>query len=55
MVALVVIVTVVLAGAVWLFSPLCAWLTPLVVLQPLPWLVLLVGAWLLAGRPTDNG
>lgn len=55
MAALVVIVMVSLALAYWLMSPVSAALTPLVELQPLPWVLLLVGAWLLAGRPQDNG
>lgn len=55
MAALVVIVTVALALAFWLMSPLSDALTPLVELHPLPWLLLLIGAWLLAGRPQDNG
>jgi len=55
MAALITMVTVALAVAFWLMSPLSAALTPLVELHPLPWVLLLVGAWLLAGRPQDNG
>ena len=55
MAALVAMVSLVLTVAFWLMSPLSAVLTPLVQLQPLPWLLLLVGVWLLAGRPTGNG
>jgi len=54
MAALLVILTVVLAVAHWLMSPLSAALTPLLELHPLPWLLVLLGAWLLAGRPTHS-
>jgi len=55
MAALMVMVTVALAVAFWLMSPLSAALTPLVELHPLPWVLVLVGAWLLAGRSSDSG
>ncbi|MEB3234469.1 MAG: hypothetical protein VKM98_03480 [Cyanobacteriota bacterium] len=55
MAALIAMVTVALAVAFWLMSPLSAALTPLLELRPLPWLLLLLGAWLLAGRPSGNG
>lgn len=53
MAAVFVMVTVALSVAFWLMSPLSGALTPLVELQPLPWLLLVLGAWLLAGRPSD--
>ena len=54
MAALVAMVSLALAVAFWLMTPLSAGLTPLVQLQPLPWLLLLVGAWLLAGSRSDK-
>ena len=50
MAALIVVVVVALSVAHWLMSPLCAALTPLVQLQPLPWLGLGVMLWLLAAQ-----
>lgn len=55
MAALLVMVSLGLTVAFWLMSPLSAALTPLLELRPLPWLLLLLGAWLLAGRPSGNG
>lgn len=54
MAVLMVMVTVVLAMAYWLMSPLSAALTSLVELHVLPWLVVFGLLWLLAGRPADN-
>lgn len=50
MAALVALVCLGMAVAHWLMSPLTRALTPLVELRPLPWLLLLVALWLLAGE-----
>ena len=51
MAALILAVALGLAVAHWLLAPITATLTPLLQLQPLPWLVLGVVVWLLAGPP----
>ena len=54
MTALIVAVCVGLAVAHWLLTPLTAALTPLAQLRVLPWLLVGVALWLLAGRPADS-
>ncbi len=54
MAVLVVVVVLGLAVVHWLMSPLSAVLTPLLQLQPLPWLLLLVLLWLLAGQRSQQ-
>ena len=51
---MLLVVTLALMLAYWLMSPLTGALTPLLELHPLPWLLLLAGLWLLAGRPPAN-
>lgn len=50
MAALIALVSLGMALAHWLMSPLANALTPLVELQPLPWVLLVVVLWLLAGE-----
>lgn len=50
MAALLLIVSLGSMLTYWLMSPLTALLRPLVELHALPWLLALVGVWLLAGR-----
>lgn len=50
MILLTLLVGVLLALNAWLLEPLTAWGESLLELRLLPWLVLGVVAWLLAGR-----
>lgn len=50
MAVLIAVVSLALAVAHWLMSPLSALLTPLVELHPLPWLGVGLLLWLLAGQ-----
>jgi hypothetical protein len=50
MAALILSVSLGLAAAHWLLKPLTAVLAPLVELQLLPWLLLVLVLWLLAGQ-----
>jgi len=52
-IALLLLLIALLALNAWLVEPLLALSSDLLELQPLPWLVLIAGAWLLAGRPAD--
>lgn len=54
MAPLFLVVVLGLGLAYWLMSPLTGALAPLFELHPLPWLLLLAGIWLLAGRPSAN-
>jgi hypothetical protein len=51
MAALIVVVSLGLTVAYWLFTPLTAALAPLVEWHLLPWLLLAGLIWLLAGQP----
>lgn len=55
MAALVVLVVLTLSVGFWLLTPVIAALAPLATVKPLPWLLLLTGLWLLAGRSADSG
>lgn len=54
MAALGLLVLIVAALCHWLLAPLLAWGTWLLNLVVLPWLALLLLAWLLAGRPARH-
>ena len=54
MAALVVMVALGLLLAAWLMTPLAAALTPALEGHLLPWVLLLLAVWLLAGRPADS-
>lgn len=56
MAALFLLVSLGLAAAYWLLSPLTTALSPLAQMQPLPWVLAGLLLWLVAGpeRPTDD-
>jgi hypothetical protein len=54
MAALILVVGLGLMLAYWLMTPLITLLSPVVELHALPWLLALLGLWLLAGRAADS-
>ena len=51
---LIALVLVLQALFHWMLEPVIRWFTPLFELRLLPWLLALVGLWLLAGRTNSD-
>lgn len=51
---LLLVLSLLLGLSHWLLEPLVSWCSQLLELQLLPWLLLVAGAWILAGEPVKR-